>query len=251
MPFTFLAHQAPLLPLVRRFPGRMDGVALLIGTMAPDFAYVLTGTPLQIWAHAFPGLLTFCVPVTLVVAWLGVRVLAPVLPAHLPELGDFHLRDYRALAAHRFAPVRAAGSALVGALSHVGLDHLGHGWGWFALHWPAYQSVVLPGTFLGRPWSVFRLVQYAGHLVLTPLCAWLLWRYGRSRWLAADAARVPEFRATRASHLVLWGATVLALTLAVPTVELDSPTILRLAAGAFVGLLLGTCLARAVARRPG
>jgi Domain of unknown function (DUF4184) len=44
MPFTFFAHQAPFLPMARRWPRLIDGTALIVGTMAPDLAYALNGT---------------------------------------------------------------------------------------------------------------------------------------------------------------------------------------------------------------
>jgi len=251
MPFTFLAHPAPLLPLARRWPGRVDGLALVVGSMSPDFAYVLTGTRFELWAHAFPGLVTFCLPATLAVAWLVARGLARVVAGHLPELGGFHLGDYRALAAHRFHPLRFVLWAFVGALSHVALDSLGHSWGWPAQHWRAYRADVFPGTFLGKPWTVFRVVQYAGHLGLSPLCLWLLHRYGTQRWLAAAAATVPEFRSSARTHAVLWSAAAVGALGAGAWVLADreeSALILRLAAGVFAGLLLGAALARGLER---
>ena len=44
MPFTFFAHQAPVLPVAWAWPNATDGVALVIGSMAPDLAYVLNGS---------------------------------------------------------------------------------------------------------------------------------------------------------------------------------------------------------------
>ena len=81
MPVTFLAHQAPVLPIAQRWPDRTDGVALVVGSMAPDFAYVLNGSRWEVWAHGLPAVVVFCVPATFVVGWLIVRVLAPVVPA--------------------------------------------------------------------------------------------------------------------------------------------------------------------------
>ena len=57
-------------------------------------------------------------------------MLAPVVPAHLPQLGTFRLQDYRGLATHRFGIVSTPVCVLVGKLSHVALDSLTHGWGW-------------------------------------------------------------------------------------------------------------------------
>lgn len=250
MPLIYLAHQAPLLPIVRRWPRRVDGLALMVGSMAPDFAYALNGTCFELFAHVWPVLVTFCVPVALVVAWLVARGLARVVAGHLPELGHFHLGDYRALAVHRFEPARAVLSALAGAMSHALLDHLGHGWGWPAQHFAFYREPLFAATFLERPWTVYRLVQYAGHLGLTPLCVWLLYRYGRERWLASEAAVVKPFRASLRSHFALWGSLLAGFYVAthfLPAHTHDSALILlRLSAGAFVGLLLGAGLARAL-----
>jgi hypothetical protein len=248
MPMIYLAHQAPLLPIVRRWPRKVDGLALMVGSMSPDFAYALNGTRFEFFAHVWPELVLFCVPVTLVVAWLVARGLARVVAGHLPELGAFHLGDYRALAAHRFLPVRAALSALAGALSHALLDHLGHAWGWPAQHFAFYREPLSEALFLERPWTVHRIVQYAGHLLLTPLCLGLLHRYGRERWLAAEAATVRPFRPSLGSHAVLWGSLLAGLLAATPFVSTylhdGGRFILRLSAGAFTGLLLGAGLAR-------
>lgn len=252
MPFVYFAHQAPVLPIARRWPQRVDGLTLLVGTMSPDFAYALTGTPLQIGAHRLPWLIVFCVPATLVVSWLIARVLARVVAAHVPDLGGFHLHDYRGLAAHRFLPLRSTLCAFLGAWTHSALDHLGHAWGWPAQHWDAYRAVVFEGNFLGRPWNFYRVVQYAGHLVLTPLAIWMLFRYGKRRWFGAAAVLVPEFRTSARSHVVLWGATVIGIALAALCTEVggrDSSTaLMRVSAGVFAGLVFGAFLAERLER---
>jgi len=252
MPLVFLAHQAPLLPIVRRWPGRVDGLALVVGTMAPDFAYVFTGTPLRISAHAFPALATFCVPATVLVAWIVARVLAPVVPDHLPECGGFRLRDYRGVAPWRFRPVATVVSAFLGAASHAALDQLTHGYGWPAQHFEWYRTPLFEVEFLHRPWTWYRVVQYAGHLGLTLLALVLLRRYGRERWLEGAARTVPAAVPTRASQLVLWGAALaggacaLALVLAFP--RDSSAALLRVSAGLFVGLALGALAVRSSTR---
>src|SRR3954467_3332296 len=62
MPFTYLAHQAPALALKRRWPRSFDGVALALGTMAPDWAYALAGSRLAFDAHSALGVVLFCTP---------------------------------------------------------------------------------------------------------------------------------------------------------------------------------------------
>ena len=252
MPLTFLAHQAPLLPVARRWPRHVDGVALLVGTMAPDYAYVLDGTRWHVWAHALPALATFCIPATLVVAWCVVRVLAPIVPDHLPEGGAFRWRDYRALARHRIG-LAAPVSAFAGSVSHVVLDEFNHAWGWPAQHWPAYTAVLFDGEVLGRSFTVYRCVGFAEHVLLSVLCLVLLWRYGRERWLATEAAEVPAFVPSARTHAALWGCTLAAVVLVAIVmpwqVRHSSALILRLAAGAFGGLVAGALLARRLAPR--
>jgi hypothetical protein len=249
MPVTFFAHQAPLLPIARRWPHAVDGVAFVIGSMAPDMAYVLSGSRFAVWAHGFPGVITFCLPATFVASWLVVRVMAPIVPDHLPDLGPFHIHDYRGLAAHRFQFVRFIVWAELGALSHVFLDEFTHDWGWFANHVSWYDSRIISGELLGREWTVYRVFQYLGHVGLTVLCLALLWAYGRQRWMQARAATIPPTPTTVVSYVTLWGASAIGLGAAMVWVRTDpvgsASDILRLSFGLFAGMLAGCMAVRA------
>jgi Domain of unknown function (DUF4184) len=210
MPVTFFAHQVPVLPIARRWPNRTDGIALVIGSMAPDMAYFLNGSRLSVWAHSFPAVVTFCVPITLAASWLIARAISPVLWDHLPTAGPFRLKDYRGMSVHRFSWGWAALSAFIGSLSHVILDHFTHDWGWFARNLDWYDSVVINNLF-GRQWTVFRIAQYIGHVVGILTCVWMLGRYGRERWMATEAARVEPFPVTTRSTLALAGAATIGI----------------------------------------
>jgi hypothetical protein len=61
MPFT-LAHPAAVVHLAR---GRLPFSGLVIGSMAPDFEYVLRGRAVGEIGHTLPGLFVFCIPVGL------------------------------------------------------------------------------------------------------------------------------------------------------------------------------------------
>jgi hypothetical protein len=252
VPFTFFAHQAPVLPLARRWPGRIDGLALVVGTMAPDLAFVLDGTRLALDAHTFPASVLFALPVTIAVAWIVARVLAPVVPDHLPDLAPFHLRDYRGLATHRFRPVVTSVSALLGVLAHIGLDQFTHSWGWFARNLDWYS--VPRFDWLGRDWAVFRLLQYAGHVVGTVTCIWLLRSYGRARWMAGRAAAVAPFEPSAPSRLLVWSATAGGLLAGAVWVLVGTsgvgPVVLRLSGCVFAGLTVGAVSAVSVRRVP-
>lgn len=95
----------------------------MLGSMAPDAAYVLDGSGLPVWpfSHELLGLLGWCLPLTLI----GTRVVrsaAPTIAVHLPNGGSFALRDYGAIAAARHRWWITALSALIGAASHLVLD---------------------------------------------------------------------------------------------------------------------------------
>ena len=243
VPFTFLAHQGPILPIARRWPGYMDGPALVVGSMSPDFAYVLAGSRFELWAHALPWLVIFCIPVTIIVAWLIVRVLAAVVAVHLPDAGHFRLRDFSGLATHRFQGIPTVAGAVLGAVSHVVLDSFTHDWGWFARNLSWYRHTILDATWLGRDWTVYRFVQYAGHIAVSLLCLWLLWSYGRQGWMKNRARSVDSISATLGTHLVLWGcscAGALSGLIWVTSASAGAASdILRVAGAIFVGMTLG------------
>lgn len=125
VPLTFPSHPASVVALKVWRPRWFDGVALVVGSMAPDLAYVLDGSGLPVWpfSHQVLGLLGWCLPLTLVLAWL-IRRAAPVVAAHLPPAGPFALRDYGALGAARHRWPVTVWSALLGAASHLLLDQL-------------------------------------------------------------------------------------------------------------------------------
>ncbi|MET7418954.1 DUF4184 family protein [Dactylosporangium sp. NPDC005555] len=125
MPATFPSHAAAVLPLKLWKPTWFDGVALVIGAAAPDLPYAMgSGRPPYTCGHTWWGVLA-SVPVTTAATML-VRRAAPEVAAHLPGLGPFNVRDYGVLGGVRHPWWVTAGSALLGAVSHVAWDHVTH-----------------------------------------------------------------------------------------------------------------------------
>ncbi|MEZ5321133.1 MAG: DUF4184 family protein [Microthrixaceae bacterium] len=187
MPLTVPAHQTVVLPLKTRWPTRFDGVALCIGSAAPDLAYPLLGRT----SHLTPGLFTWVLPFTVVSCWILRRRACGTVFACLPDAGMLRLRSYRALALGRPSLPMTAWSAFVGGASHLMLDSFTHSgrWGahligfnrvWFyapggymvtgarALQWFGHTV----GSFIG--YVMFRHIVAAGHL---------------DRWYGADRVR--------------------------------------------------------------
>jgi hypothetical protein len=125
MPLTLPTHPIAVVPLKVWRPGWFDGVALVIGAVAPDVAYAADGYGVTIHSHAWHAPLWWALPVTLVAARL-VRWAAPTIAVHLPAGGPFALRDYAVLATVRHRWHVTAISALLGAISHIGWDAFTH-----------------------------------------------------------------------------------------------------------------------------
>jgi len=130
MPWMIPSHQAPVLPLKRWRADWFSGLGLVLGTVAPDLAFVLTldegGFPLS---HTLPGLFLVVVPLVLVLHALATSLVLPWLLPHLPGGAPLHLH---ALARSRPATdlpsvLRVALSGLVGGATHVFLDGFTHG----------------------------------------------------------------------------------------------------------------------------
>lgn len=240
MPFTFLAHQAPVLPLALVWPRRFDALALCVGSMAPDVAYVAAGTRWAFATHSAWGLVWFCLPLTLLVAAL-VRRAAPTWLVHLPLPGA--LRRGGAALLGPAPPLQVTlVSALIGAGSHVVLDAFTHRRGFFVLHCPALEAAPLP--LLGRPVPVYSLLQGPGSLVLALLALLALRALagrGPARPLPTPTLEARR-RFTRAAVLAL----VLALALALAAYPLGGipALILRLAVLGFLALVLAAVVAR-------
>lgn len=123
MPLTFPTHPAAVVPLKVWRPRWFDGVALVVGSVAPDLAYVLDGSGLPVWpfSHQPVGLLGWCLPIVLVATPM-IRRCAPAIAANVPTAGVLALPDYGAIAAARHRWLVTGYSGLVGAASHLALD---------------------------------------------------------------------------------------------------------------------------------
>ena len=199
MPVTFLAHQAPVLPLKRWRPG-LDGVALVAGSAVPDLARAtqhntampyLFGWPTWFDGHRLDQLVSWCLVVGLLLSWSARRLVLPRLAGHLPDLGAFHLRDLRLVGRVRHRWWNVVLCVQVGAISHVLIDMFTH----------EDRAVIVPGfdqhlfDAAGRSLSVANVLQVVLSLALSAVAVWQMWVIGRERllcrWHGADAVAAP------------------------------------------------------------
>ncbi|HEV2734330.1 MAG TPA: DUF4184 family protein [Longimicrobiaceae bacterium] len=155
MPLT-PSHAAAAL-LLRRLSSRLPLAPLVIGTLSPDFEYLLRLAPRGRLAHSPAGLILFCLPASLVV-WVAYR--AWVRPALLDLLPP-------ALAAEngpRPTPLFAAGcAALLGAASHAAWDGFTHASGFGVLFFSGLRGPVAPALAADLRW--YKLLQHGSTLV--------------------------------------------------------------------------------------
>jgi hypothetical protein len=221
VPFTFFAHQAPVLPLVRRRTPRWDGVALVVGSAAPDLAYVTRGwgygpwgIPLWFDGHRPQNVAAVAAGAT-VLAWVIRWWVLPVLPLALPDGGRFHLRDYRFLAQERPRWWITFLSALAGVVTHLVLDAFTHSDGSAVeISGPLQISLFTVGS---RTVHVYTLLQYGGSVVLGIYAFWTLRRMGSERrFVPADVdpdGAAPEL--PRAVLAAFWTFVLASCALAV------------------------------------
>ncbi|MGH8974547.1 MAG: DUF4184 family protein [Acidimicrobiia bacterium] len=127
MPFT-LAHAAAGPPLWRLTGRRLVLSALVVGSMAPDFEYLVHLRTTRTIGHTLPGLILMGLPASLAVLalWHGLvkRRLATLWPGRAGHLLAAAQRPFPWAPAERFATICA--SVLLGAWSHLAWDAFTH-----------------------------------------------------------------------------------------------------------------------------
>src|SRR5688572_2626550 len=124
MPFTF-SHPAAVLPIHRLAGSRIPLSALVIGSMAPDFAYFLPFVS-RVSSHSLEGLVLFCLPAGWLVDALFQTVLRRPLIAILPRGLASRLEP---VSRSPVAPGQLAGALIGivgGAATHIAWDSFTH-----------------------------------------------------------------------------------------------------------------------------
>ena len=255
MPFTYLAHQAPALAIKRHWPASVDGTALALGTMAPDWAYALTESRLAFEGHSLSGLLGFCTPVS-VVAALVLRRCAAVAFAYAPSPQQLPLRQLRVLGSRRPPLVTTALSAAFGASTHVVWDLFTHDERWGPQHIGWLRATAL--SVAGHSISWAKILQYAGHTLGSLAAALLLAQLLRSgsllHWYGADSGAVtgPAPSRGRIRFVVLTALGTLAgAGWAAPGDPGPAARIIRLSLGLAAGLVVASVACRRFVRTAG
>lgn len=190
MPFT-VSHAAAFLPFRKL---NLVWSAFLVGSMAPDFPYMIGNIRYRNLGHHFPGLVYFTVPAGLLVLWLFHNVIKrPVielLPSGMQAKLRAHAGEFRFGGPGRFLAILA--SLLFGIATHIVWDLFTHAftWPWRHIRW-LHQRVSLPlvGSVPG-----FAALQYASSIFgLLALAIWVWLWYRNAPPLEEPATPVSRF----------------------------------------------------------
>lgn len=123
MPLTF-AHPAAVLPFSRNSK-YVNFLAMVLGSMSPDFEYFLRGQPSGEIGHTFIGFVTFNLPLVVIVYLVYKTYVHRTLFRHLPSfLQDTY--SIKPQSTRSLKMVVFIYSALLGMLTHVFWDSFTH-----------------------------------------------------------------------------------------------------------------------------
>jgi hypothetical protein len=239
VPFT-AAHPLAVIPLFARRL-RLDPTCLVIGSMAPDFEYFARVRLVSRIGHTLPGLVLWCLPVTLLCAWLFHRVVKEPAMRVPPRwfagrFAELSARPWpRAQGAAAIASLVA--SALIGAITHDLWDGVTHRDMWGPRHIAALRELHTVPVIGLMP--LCRILQHASTVVGLAVLAVLVGRGLR---------RVQPIEVVTGGRLVWLACTVAATAGAYVRVARRHETdVGSLAVAACCGLLGGALLAGVIA----
>lgn len=139
MPASIFSHQAPALLIKIKYPKKLDGTALCLSTMVPDFYlifYPFLPFSLRGITHSLLGLFIYNVPLTIILTILFCKYIAPFFSKIAKNNGFlskplkyFGVDDWDNLREKQYNSrffLVAFYSALIGGLTHLLLDLPAH-----------------------------------------------------------------------------------------------------------------------------
>ncbi|RAJ77410.1 uncharacterized protein DUF4184 [Chitinophaga dinghuensis] len=174
MPFT-ISHIAAVLPF--RHVRKLSFTALIIGSMAPDFEYILRMTLYGHYGHTLTGVVLFDVPVSIAVYLLYQWGIRQSLFMHLPRV--LYIRCYGFIHADwktylSTYPLWFLLSIIMGIFTHLLWDGLTHGSNYDFANYLTFLLIRIPvGRYHIPVHSILQGVSSIGGLIIL---VWYVWR---------------------------------------------------------------------------
>ena len=171
MPFT-VSHVAAALPLRRL---NLVWSAFVVGSMAPDFTYIVGTANYRSLGHQFPGVVEFTLPVSLFALWVFhaaiKRPVVTLLPSGMQQRLGGQLGQFNFGGPARFMAILF--SLALGIATHVVWDAFTHPFSWPWERWVWLQRwVQVP--LLGRM-PMYMTLQWASSVIgLVAIGIWVL-----------------------------------------------------------------------------
>jgi Domain of unknown function (DUF4184) len=198
MPFT-ISHIAAVLPAHQQLRRWGFFSAAIVGTMVPDFGFLLPVPLTRAATHSAVALFTFSLPTGLLAFWTFQLLIKPAWCVVLP--GSWRVRLRAEHPAARLGDWRAwlgaAAAVLAGAITHLVWDAFTHEDGRGVQMLPFLEGY--GPDIEGHTLHLYRWLQHASSVVGLLLVAWAAWRWShgeirgdlagaeaRGRWLRSE-----------------------------------------------------------------
>ena len=187
MPFTF-SHPAIVLPLSYLPKRWVSLTGLVIGSLTPDFEYLLKMRIESVFGHTLVGLAWFDVPLGIILAFVFHDIVRNSLLDNLPlllkaRLTVFKQFDWNSYFRNNWLIVIL--STLVGAASHLVWDGFTHNQAFFVQKIPGLSMVI---EIFGRQVPILKLLQHSSTLVGGFVIAFALLRLPVDRNVKSSAS---------------------------------------------------------------
>src|SRR5262245_61811343 len=173
MPLT-LCHPAAIIPFARQ---KLVLSGLVVGSMSPDFLYLINLAPRGQFGHTLRGVFLCCLPLGMLVLWLFHTVMKWPLLSLCPQLLQERLMGparnfaFGSLLRHLFIVL----PILIGSGSHLLWDGFTHEYGWAVSRLSFLRLSVV--EFEARSIPVFKILQHSSTVIggIVLLCCLLHW----------------------------------------------------------------------------
>ncbi|BDH60457.1 hypothetical protein MTP04_05870 [Lysinibacillus sp. PLM2] len=234
MPLTF-AHPAAVLPFSRKSK-YINFLAMVLGSMAPDFEYFLRGKPYGEIGHTFTGFVIFNLPIVIIVYWIYKTFIHRTLFNHLPSFfQDTYVNKTNLPRLLKI--IVFIYSTLIGMLTHVVWDSFTHVSGFMVTKVPILNYSIHIFSF---HIPIFKFLQHGSTIV--GIIIILAYMY----FMTAKYKRDVSGSTTSKQKLIYWGQIALLTTvlssvwnlLSNMTIESYGVIVIRIIDSALISLLI-------------